>query len=250
MRVKGVLDDDMCLLRLDMNGSPVMNYTYVDEGIDFLLSLGAKTMLELSFMPALLAKNSVMRSMRGGILSGPKELARWRELIGHLLEHLVERYGGETVSLWLFSPWLSPDFVDVGLCSWEEYADVYAASCHAIRRVLPRALIVGPGSVSFKTIWPRYLEMCRSRDCMPDILSFRSFATVGEEEEEGMKLIGNNESFPFAVSADEDFLAHTVQEIRGILKRDGLEHMPLILEEWSNNIWQRDLCNDTCYKSA
>ncbi|MCI6956012.1 MAG: hypothetical protein SPI15_08415 [Candidatus Faecousia sp.] len=27
-------------------------------------------------------------------------------------------------------------------------------------------------------------------------------------------------------------------------------HMPLIVEEWSNNIWQRDLCNDTCYKSA
>ncbi|MGN0426749.1 MAG: hypothetical protein ACI4F0_03020, partial [Agathobacter sp.] len=29
-----------------------------------------------------------------------------------------------------------------------------------------------------------------------------------------------------------------------------LEGMPLIVEEWSNNIWQRDLCNDTCYKSA
>lgn len=24
----------------------------------------------------------------------------------------------------------------------------------------------------------------------------------------------------------------------------------MILEEWSNNIWQRDLCNDTSYKSA
>lgn len=54
LRVKGVLDDDMCLLRLDMNGDPVMNCTYVDEGIDFILSLGAKPMLELGFMPGLL----------------------------------------------------------------------------------------------------------------------------------------------------------------------------------------------------
>lgn len=65
-----------------------------------------------------------------------------------------------------------------------------------------------------------------------------------------MKLIGNNESFPFAVSEDENFLAHTAAEIRRVLKRDGMENRPLILEEWSNNIWQRDLCNDTCYKSA
>lgn len=250
LRVKGILDDDMCLLRLDMNGNPVMNFTYVDEGIDFILSLGAKPMLELSFMPGLLAKNASALSMRGGILSAPKDLARWQALIITLMTHLKERYGESAVSLWLFSPWLSLDFVDVGLCSREEYEDVYAASCHAIRQVLPQAIIVGPGSVNFQACWPRYLEMCRSRGCMPDIISFRSYAAVGEREEDGMKLIGNNESFPAAVSEDENFLAHTTTEIRAILKRDGLEDMPLILEEWSNNIWQRDLCNDTCYKSA
>ena len=250
LRVKGVLDDDMCLLRLDMNGNPVMNFAYVDEGIDFLLSIGAKPMLELSFMPSILAKKPEIHSMRGSIISGPKDLDRWQTLIGCLMTHLTERYGGDTVALWLFSPWLAPDFMDVGLCSREEYADVYAASCHAIRSAVPRALIVGPGSVAFASCWPWYLEMCRSRDCMPDILSFRSFAAVGEVEEDEIKLIGNNESFSFAVSGDENFLAHTVAQIRQILKRDGLENMPLILEEWSNNIWQRDLCNDTRYKSA
>ena len=96
-------------------------------------------MLELSYMPGLLAKHADMRSMRGGILSAPKELARWRELIGRLMAHLVERYGEETVSLWLFSPWLPPDFADMGLCSREEYADIYAASYHAIRAAVPRA---------------------------------------------------------------------------------------------------------------
>lgn len=250
LRVKGVLDDDMCLLRLDMNGNPVMNYAYVDEGIDFVLSLGAKPMLELSFMPSLLAKSSLARSMRGGLVSGPKDLSRWRKLIDSLMEHLVERYGKETVSLWLFSPWLNPDYIDMGFLSREEYAEVYAASYRAIRAAVPQALIAGPGSVSFTSCWPWYLEMCRKWDCMPDILSFRSFAAAGEREEDGMKLIDNNESFPFAVSEDEDFIAHTAAQIRDVLRRDGLENMPLILEEWSNNIWQRDLCNDTCYKSA
>lgn len=250
LRIKGVLDDDMCLLRLDMNGNPVMNFAYVDEGIDFVLSLGAKPMLELSFMPSLLAKNTLVRSMRGGLVSGPKDLSRWRNLLGSLMAHLVERYGEKTVSLWLFSPWLNPDYIDMGFFSREEYADIYAASYRAIRTTVPQALIVGPGSVSFTSCWTWYLEMCRKWDCMPDILSFRSFAAAHEREEDGMKLIGNNESFPFAVSEDEDFIAHTAAQIRDVLKRDGLEKMPLILEEWSNNIWQRDLCNDTCYKSA
>lgn len=250
LRIKGVLDDDMCLLRLDMNGNPVMNFAYVDEGIDFVLSLGAKPMLELSFMPSLLAKNTFVRSMRGGLVSGPKDLSRWRNLLCSLMAHLVERYGEKTVSLWLFSPWLNPDYIDMGFFSREEYADIYAASYRAIRTAVPQALIVGPGSVSFTSCWTWYLEMCRKWDCMPDILSFRSFAAAHEREEDGMKLIGNNESFPFAVSEDEDFIAHTAAQIRDVLKRDGLEKMPLILEEWSNNIWQRDLCNDTCYKSA
>lgn len=249
-RIKGVLDDDMCLLRLDMNGNAVMNYAYLDEGIDFILSLGAKPMLELGFMPSLLAKDTQARSMRGSLVSPPTEISRWRELIELLMAHFVERYGARTVALWLFSPWLSPDFIDMGLCGREEYAQIYSASCHAIRAAVPGALIVGPGSTTFAATWPWYLEMCRREGCMPDILSFRAFAAVGEGEEDGMKLVGNNESFPFAVSGDEDYLAHMTQQIRSVLRADGLADMPLILEEWSNNIWQRDLCNDTCYKSA
>lgn len=56
--------------------------------------------------------------------------------------------------------------------------------------------------------------------------------------------------FLFSVSRDEDFVAHTAERIRNILCKDGMENTPLILEECSNNILQRDLCNDTCYKSA
>lgn len=250
LRIKGILDDDMCLLRLDMNGNPVVNFAYLDEAIDFILSLNAKPVLEMSFMPSLLAKNPALRSMRSCVVSGPKDITQWTELIGAIMSHLANRYGMQAVSTWLFSPWFPLDFIDVGLGSREEYAQVYAASCHAIRNVVPQALIVGPGSVAFCAIWPWYRDMCRSLDCMPDILSFRSYATAGDNEFHDIQLISNNESFPYAVSGDADYLAHTEAEIRNLLKQEGLDHMPLILEEWSNNIWQRDLCNDTCYKSA
>lgn len=249
IRIKGVLDDDMCLLRPDMNGAIVLNYACIDEGIDLILSLGAKPMLELGVMPAVLAGKKDIFSMRGEIVSPPADFEKWQRLICMFMEHLVRRYGRENVSRWLFAPWITPDFSDIGLIDRQSYIKTYTASASAIRQVLPTALLTGPGSVSFEDCWPWYFSMCRENHCVPDIISFRAYAAAGQQED-GLNLIGNNESFSFSVSGDEDFLAHTAERIREILRRDGMGDIPLILEEWSNNIWQRDLCNDTCYKSA
>lgn len=48
IRIKGVLDDDMCILREDMNGCPVLNYAYIDEVLDLILSMNGRPMLEFS----------------------------------------------------------------------------------------------------------------------------------------------------------------------------------------------------------
>lgn len=66
IRIKGVLDDDMCLLRFDMNGKTILNYACIDEGIDLILALGAKPALELGAMPGIMAENKDFFSMRGG----------------------------------------------------------------------------------------------------------------------------------------------------------------------------------------
>ena len=249
IRIKGVLDDDMCLLRFDMNGKTILNYACIDEGIDLILALGAKPALELGAMPGIMAENKDFFSMRGEVISVPSDLEKWKNLIRLFMEHLVKRYGRTQVSRWIFSPWISPDFIDLGMMDRESYISTYTASANIIREIVPNARLTGPGSVSFEICWPWFFSMCREHDCIPDIISFRSYAAVNEPEE-GMKLIGNNESFSFSVSRDEDFVAHTAERIRNILCKDGMENTPLILEEWSNNIWQRDLCNDTCYKSA
>ena len=149
LRIKGILDDDMCLYRLDMNGNPVLNFAYVDEGLDFILSLGAKPMIELGYMPEILAKNAMIRTMRGGIIANPKDIAQWKKLITLLMRHLEKRYGKNEVEKWVFSPWIPPDFIDLGLGDKQEYAEVYAASYHAIRSVIPQALISGPGCAFF-----------------------------------------------------------------------------------------------------
>ena len=250
IRIKGILDDDMCLLRLDMNGNITMNYGYVDEVVDFILSAGAKPVIELGHMPGILAKEAKLQTMRNGIFSTPTSIEQWHKLIYSLIEHFTVRYGEKKVSKWLFSPWLPPDFMEFGLCSQEEYEEVYLTSYRAIKEVNPHFLIMGPGTTDPRQYMKWYLKMCKKRNCMPDIISFRSFAAAMEKEADELNLIGNNESFSMAVSANENVIRDLVSETFCILEETQIGDCPLVLEEWSNNVWQRDLCNDTCYKSA
>ena len=251
IRCKGILDDDMCLYRKYLIGNPVVNYHYIDEVIDFILSVHAKPMLELSHMPSIMAKHKTMLSMRSLIISIPEDMDLWETLIYNLVSHLNQRYGTANVKKWLFSLWALLDYENLNYITMEEYSLTYQAAYRAVKSVCSDFLICGPGCENYKKYLPWYIKMCRENHCMPDVLTFRSFATVApEEEKDELKLWGNGESLFMSVSDDEDILFHSVQNIRRILKQEHLENMPVIVEEWSNNIWQKDYCNDTCYKSA
>lgn len=52
------------------------------------------------------------------------------------------------------------------------------------------------------------------------------------------------------VSRDPDFLRNRGEKVKGLLQKAGLGALPVLVDECSSNIWQRDLCNDTCYKAA
>lgn len=249
IRVKGVLDDDMCILREDIRGCLVINYAYIDEIIDLILSADARPMLELSNMPRALARDTAPLSMRLSVVSYPKDIRQWTDLIRNLITHFVNRYGVSQVRRWLFAPCLPPDYINLGTFTLEEYEQLYIAGYRAVKAVNENFLICGPGCVNYKEYLRPFLKMCKRNDCIPEILTFHSFAIQGTEED-GINLIENNQSFSYAVSKDEDILKHTALEIRTIQQEEGLAHLALVLEEWNSNIWQRDLCNDTCYKSA
>lgn len=251
IRIKGVLDDDMFVYRQDMNGAVVINFTYLDKVIDFILSVGAKPMLELGHIPRLLAEDPDNTfSMRRTIQSVPADMEGWASLLKQVMEHLAGRYGTARLQQWLFAPWVFPEFVEQKELEWK-CEETYRIAYEAVKAVSKDIPVYGPGCTVWKKTLPRYLSMCRSFGCMPEIIAVRSFFAVNpDEKRDGLKLIANNESPSMTVTGDEDYLAHSLDEIRKILRDFGAEDLPVILDELNSNIWQRDLCNDTCYKSA
>lgn len=249
IRVKGILDDDMCVLRRNMWGEIQFCWNYIDEVIDFILSTGAKPLLEFGHMPLLLAKTDPGRTMRPALSSSPRDLAEWRMLIKNLMEHLRERYGINQMRRWIFNPWISGDVITID--GGDEFFETWKASYEEMKRVSPDLVTCLSFGLGPEEHLKAFIETMKEKECVPEIFAFRSFGTViyGEEEEK-MNLIQNNESVNMIVSRDPDFLRNRGEKVKGLLQKAGLGALPVLVDECSSNIWQRDLCNDTCYKAA
>lgn len=101
VRGHGVLDDDMSTY-LD-GGANLFN---VFAAYDAILAAGSKPLVEVSFMPAALARDPTRTTMhyRGGT-SDPANWTAWGEFVTAFASGLVDRYGAEEVRTWLFEVW-------------------------------------------------------------------------------------------------------------------------------------------------
>lgn len=252
IRCKGILDDDMVLYCPDMYGNITLNFVYLDEVVDFILDLHAKPMLEFGHMPYALAKDTALKMQRAACICAPADFSAWRQLIHDVVEHLMKKYGVQELRQWLFSPWMSIDFCSMEAFTREEYWMTYQASYEELKGADSGLRLCGPGAnIGIYTHVEWFLKQCKKEDCLPDILTFRSFSIERPEETAGtMSLQINNEAFAYAVSGDENYLKSERKDIARLCEKENLSHLPVLIDEWSNNVWQRDLCNDTCFKSA
>lgn len=250
-RFKGIFDDDMMIYNVNPDGNPVYNFVYVDEVIDFLLSAGLTPFIELSYMPSLLAERQYTFFKRRSIISMPNNMQKWNNLIAALLCHLIEQYGAGCVNQWIINISFNPNLEAFGSSTnLKDYWLLYSQSFRTVKEILPHIRISGPGSITEDMI-PQFIDMCILEKCIPDIIGVHAFnAASSDEEETGVALLNSEECFPIAVSKDESYLKHLHDRIKMILKNKGLEHLPIMLIEWNSTFWQRDLCNDTSFKSA
>lgn len=131
VRMHGVLDDDMSVAKCTdpspnaSAGSGCYSFYNVDRVYDFLLSVGVRPIVELSFMPKALAKCSDTcdpgASKNGsciictpkfgdggsykGLAQPPADFNDWYNLVHALATHMVKRHGLAEVSTWHWEVW-------------------------------------------------------------------------------------------------------------------------------------------------
>jgi xylan 1,4-beta-xylosidase len=149
VRAHGILGDDLGVYT-ESDGRAVHDFSGIDRVYDELLATGLRPVVELSFMPAALARDPGQTVFTwGAIVSPPRDWDRWADLVRGLADHLVARYGAaEVVSRWAFEVWNEPNLEVFWSGTPEEYFRLYDVSARAVKSVHPDLRVGGPSSAA------------------------------------------------------------------------------------------------------
>ena len=253
IKFNGILSDDMHIYA-EKDGRPVYSFVYVDKVLDFLLSIGLKPMIQLSFLPEELAKDR--KKLFGYLVSEPSDTRKWADLAEALILHLQARYGKETVREWLFSVWEQPDTPSFmyGFSRTEDFYGFYKAAWESVKRCDPQIRCGAPSTFyivrsGYRNWYMDFVNWCRQNGCMPDFMNFHYYdTTLIQEGESGQREFGFTRAMKLNESSDgiNRFVDQVLSECHSLVGGN----VPIYLSEWNNTPSQQDLLNDTCFKSC
>jgi len=253
----GLLDDDMHVFEGRPNGSFDLNFGYIDEVFDFLLSIKLKPFIQLSFMPKdLAAKKRHIMPFSGSVIALPSDMEKWKQLIAGLMLHLNTRYGAKVVSSWPFCLWNLPDSADAayGLGGVKAYFEFYKETYFTVKEYNSAVQFVSP-AVSYDTIADgnfaaKFLAFCREDHCLPDQYQFHFYPIIAGKPDKNALKDGGRPEIPISYSTDPDALKKGIQKVLTKLKRSSIKGSNLYLTEWNSTISHHELLSDTCFQSA
>jgi len=251
VRFHGLLNDDMSVVVRNRNGELVYNFFNIDSIFDFLLSIGMKPFIELSYMPEALASTPATLFHYKGNKSKPKDYAEWDALIRKLTEHLVSRYGADEVRSWFFEVWNEPNLLYFFEGTREDYFELYDHTARAIKSVDPCLSVGGPATAINAWI-PEMIEFCEKNGTPLDFISTHHYPTddyLWSNGFVGDNLIEDLES----KKIDIDKMRYYE---RGILTkmmkkaRTEAGSYPLYYTEWNSSAMSPDHLHDKAYAAA
>lgn len=176
VRFHGIFDDDMSVYLGPSAGPNEYSFFNVDEVYDYLLSIGMKPYVELSFMPGLLASGNQTVMWYKGNITPPKSWAAWYDLIVQFASHLVDRYGIDEVSTWSFEVWNEPNGLGFWSGGYDGYLQLYNTTASALKSVDKRLRVGGPATMQSGWI-PQFLAYTTQYNIPIDFVSTHEYPT-------------------------------------------------------------------------
>ncbi len=243
VRFHGLLSEPMGTLTCQDEGL-LYSFFNLDQIFDFLLSIGMKPFIELSFMPEALASGDKRVFSYAANITPPQEYSDWAELITKLATHLIARYGKDEVRQWFFEVWNEPNleaFWDSPDGFWRgaqsEYFQLYKTTVIALKNVDKKLRVGGPATA--KNAWiPEFLGFCERENVPADFVSTHHYPTdaLGNEGDDTITQLANAQRGVLLQQAQD-----ACRQARG---------RPLYYTEWSSSSNPRDPLHDEPYAAA
>lgn len=236
VRFHGYLSDDMGTL-ISHQEESLYSFFNADQICDFLLSIGMRPFVELSFMPTVLASGRRTVFHYRGNITPPRDYQRWATLIRKLVSHWVERYGVGEVREWFFEVWNEPNLKAFWTGTQADYFKLYRYTIHAIKSVDGALQVGGPATAANGWI-EEFLDYCEKNRLPADFVSTHHYPTDAFGEE------------------SDDTLTQLAKSQRSILREQAQDAKrrargkPLYYTEWNASSNPRDSLHDEPYSAA
>jgi xylan 1,4-beta-xylosidase len=169
VRFHGLLGDDMSTLVCHQERF-LYSFFNADRIIDFLLTIGMRPFVELSFMPHALASGSETVFHYRGNITPPRDYLEWGALIHKLVKHWTQRYGLEEVREWFFEVWNEPNLKQFWNGTQADYFNLYRHTASVIKAVDSQLRVGGPATA--KEEWlEEFQDFCDQNKLPIDFLS-------------------------------------------------------------------------------
>ncbi|TPM36128.1 glycosyl hydrolase [Mesorhizobium sp. B2-3-4] len=175
VRFHGLLCDDMGTL-IDQDDQPLYSFFNADQIFDFLLSIGMRPFVELSFMPTMLSSSGQIVFHYRANVSAPNDYDQWSTLISKLATHWIDRYSLDEVTQWFFEVWNEPNLEAFGSGKQEDYFKLYAFTAKALKSVDPRLKVGGPATAANAWI-SDFIAYCTRNGLPADFISTHHYPT-------------------------------------------------------------------------
>ncbi len=224
VRFHAILSDEVGLYGEDATGNPTYNFSYVDQIYDGLLENGVRPFVELSFMPRKLASKEILHPFwYAPIVAPPKSDERWGELISHLAQHLVERYGIDEVSQWYFEVWNEPN-IDfwAGDPKEQSYYQLYDVAARSLKAINARLRVGGPATAQAAWV-DQFIRHCVENHVPVDFVSTHVYANDTAKD-----VVGSDETID-----RNHMVCRAVRKVHDQVKDSPLPSLPLIWSEYN-----------------
>ena len=239
VRFHGLLSDDVGTL-VPLQEGLLDSFFNADQIFDFLLSIGMKPFVELSFMPEALASGPTTVFKYRGNVTPPRDYRRWAAFINRLVSHWVDRYGAREVGHWFFEVWNEPNFKAFWTGSRADYFTLYRTTAGAIKAVDPSLQVGGPATA--RDAWiDELIDFCTTADVPLDFVSTHHYPTDALWRRSSVAADTETQLARSRRSLLREWAQDTRRRARG---------RPLYYTEWNTSSNPRDPLHDEPYAAA
>jgi xylan 1,4-beta-xylosidase len=236
VRFHGPLSGNMGTLIIHQD-ELLYSFFNLDQIYDYLLSIGVRPFVELSFMPTALASGGETVFNYANNVTPPRNYEQWGSFIGKLVRHLVARYGLDEVRNWYFEVWNEPNLKAFWTGTQADYFKLYRYTAAAIKAVDASLRVGGPSSAKNEWI-EEFITFCAQNDLPADFITTHHYPT---------------DAFG---SPDDPTIEQLAQSERSVLRAQAREarrqsgDKPLFYTEWNSSSNPRDPMHDEAYCAA